>query len=220
MSPSWEEVDAYFEQRLAPPDAALDAALAANAAAGLPAIDVSALQGRFLELIVRMSQATRVLEIGTLGGYSTIHMARALGPGGRVVTMEIDPERARVAQTNFQRAGVADRIVVHVGAAADSLAALAARRPEPFDLVFIDADKPSNALYLDWALKLTRPGSVIIGDNVVRSGAVADARSRDASVQGSRALIDAIAAEPRLMATALQTVGAKGWDGFVMALVV
>ena len=210
MSPSWEEVDAYFEQRLAPPDAAL----AANAAAGLPAIDVSALQGRFLELIVRMSQATRVLEIGTLGGYSTIHMARALGPGGRVVTMEIDPERARVAQTNFQRAGVADRIVVHVGAAADSLAALAARRPEPFDLVFIDADKPSNAL------KLTRPGSVIIGDNVVRSGAVADARSRDASVQGSRALIDAIAAEPRLMATALQTVGAKGWDGFVMALVV
>ena len=220
MSPSWEEVDAYFEQRLAPPDAALAAALAANAAAGLPAIDVSPLQGRFLEILVRMTRATRVLEIGTLGGYSTIHMARALPPGGRVVTMEIDAGRARVAQANFQRAGVADRILVHVGPAADSLAALAARNPEPFDLVFIDADKPSNALYLGWALKLTRPGSVIIGDNVVRSGGVADAQSRDASVRGSRALIEAIEAEPRLMATALQTVGAKGWDGFVMALVV
>jgi len=178
------------------------------------------LQGRFLELVVRMTKATRVLEIGTLGGYSTIHMARALPPGGRVVTMEIDPGRARIAQGNFERAGVADRIVVHIGPAADSLAALIAKGPEPFDLVFIDADKPSNALYLDGALKLTRKGSVIIGDNVVRSGGVADAQSRDASVRGSRALIDAIAAEPRLMATALQTVGAKGWDGFVMALVV
>ena len=220
MSTLWSEVDAYFEGRLAPPDPALEAALAANAAAGLPAIDVSALQGRFLELVVRMTKATRVLEIGTLGGYSTIPMARAQPPGGRVVTLEIDPERARVAQANFQRAGVADRVVVHVGRAADSLAALAARGPEPFDLVFIDADKPSNALYLDWALRLTRPGSVIVGDNVVRSGGVADAQSRDASVLGSRALIDAIAAEPRLVATALQTVGAKGWDGFVMALVV
>jgi predicted O-methyltransferase YrrM len=216
----WLAVDDYFVRRLAPSDPALDAALAANAAANLPPHDVSAQQGRFLELTVRMTGAARVLEIGTLGGYSTIWMARALPAGGRIVTIEADPRHADVALANLQTAGVADRVDLRVGPALEVLPLIQAGRTGPFDLVFIDADKPSNPDYLAWALRLTRPGSVIIADNVVRGGAVADARSSDPSVLGVRSFVDLLADEPRLLATAMQTVGAKGWDGLAMAVVV
>jgi len=160
-----------------------------------------------------------VLEIGTLGGYSTIWLARALPPGGRVITLEADPVCAEVARINIERAGLADRIEIRVGRAADSLPQLLAEGAGPFDFIFIDADKPSNPLYLEWALKLSRPGTAIIGDNVVRHGAVADPHSTDANVQGVRRFLELMAAEPRLSATALQTVGSKGWDGFSLAIV-
>lgn len=215
----WLAVDDYFAARLAPSDAAVYATLAANAAANLPPHDVSPLQGRFLELMVRITRATRVLEIGTLGAYSTIWMARALPMGGRIVTLEADPHHAHVALTNLERAAVADRVDLRVGPALEVLPSIYAERPEPFDLVFIDADKPSNPDYLAWALRLTRPGSLIIGDNVVRGGAVLDAHSTDPRVLGVRRFVDLIADEPRLIATAMQTVGGKGWDGFAMALV-
>ena len=220
MQERWSAVDAFFADRLAPPDPALDAVLAANAAAGLPPHDVSPLQGRFLELLARMIGARRVLEIGTLGGYSTIWLARALPADGRIVTLEADPHHAAVARANFARAGLAERIELHEGPALESLAALARARADSFDLVFIDADKPSNPAYLAHALALTRPGSVIVGDNVVRDGAVVDPGSADPRVEGVRRFTDLIAAEPRLLATALQTVGAKGWDGFALALVI
>jgi predicted O-methyltransferase YrrM len=220
MQERWSAVDAFFADRLAPPDPTLDAVLAANAAAGLPPHDVSPLQGRFLELLARMIGARRVLEIGTLGGYSTIWLARALPADGRIVTLEADPHHAAVARANFARAGLAERIELHEGPALESLAALARARADSFDLVFIDADKPSNPAYLAHALALTRPGSVIVGDNVVRDGAVVDPGSADPRVEGVRRFTDLIAAEPRLLATALQTVGAKGWDGFALALVI
>jgi len=220
MLQDWSAVDRYFADRLAPSDDILDSVLAANAAAGLPPHDVSPLQGRFLELLVRLTHANRVLEIGTLGGYSTIWMARALSDGGRIVTLEADETHATVARANFERAGLSDRIDLRVGPALSTLPALEGEKQGPFDLVFIDADKPSNPDYLAWALKLTRPGSLIIGDNVVRDGAVIDAQSADPRVQGVRRFTDMLAEEPRLVATALQTVGSKGWDGFAMALVV
>jgi predicted O-methyltransferase YrrM len=213
-------VDDYFASRLAPSDPVLDAVLAANAAAGLPAHDVTPLQGRFLELLVRITSARRILEIGTLGGYSTIWMARALGDEGRILTLEADPKHAEVARGNLEEAGLADRVDLRIGAALDTLADIAAEGGVPFDLVFIDADKPSNPDYLAWALKLTRTGSLIIADNVVRDGAVADGTSADPRVQGVRRFTDMIAAEPRLVGTAMQTVGTKGWDGFAMAVVV
>ena len=216
----WSAVDEYFVDRLAPTQAVLDAVLAANAAANLPPHDVSPLQGRFLELMVRITKATRVLEIGTLGGYSTIWMARALPMGGSIVTLESDPHHAHVALANLKRAAVADRVVLRVGPALETLASIHAEGSDAFDIVFIDADKPSNPQYLAWALRLTRPGSLIIGDNVVRNGAVVDAHSTDRSVLGVRRFMDLIAEEPRLLATAMQTVGKKGWDGFAMALVV
>ncbi len=215
----WLAVDDYFADRLARSDVALDAVLAANAAANLPPHDVSPLQGRFLELMVRITRATRVLEIGTLGAYSTIWMARVLPAGGRVVTLEADPHHADVALANLERAAVVDRVDLRVGPALETLPSIHAERSDPFDLVFIDADKPSHPDYLAWALRLTRPGSVIIGDNVVRGGAVVDADSTDPRVLGVRRFMDLIAEEPRLIATALQTVGGKGWDGFAMALV-
>ena len=211
----WSAVDDYFTRLLAPSDAALDAALADNAAADLPAHDVSAAQGKMLALFVRMTGARRVLEIGTLGGYSTIWMARALPAGGSVVTIEADPRHAAVARRNIERAGLASRVALHQGAALDVLPTLSG----PFDLVFIDADKPNNPAYLRWALALSRPGTVLIGDNVVRGGAVADETSRDPSVIGVRDFLAAVAAEPRLSATAIQTVGEKGWDGFALAVV-
>ncbi len=215
----WTAVDDFLTGRLLPHDAAMAAVLDANAAAGLPAIDVSPAQGKFLHLLARIAGARRVLEVGTLGGYSTIWIARALPEGGRVVTIEVDAHHAETARKNFARAGVSGRIDLRVGAGGDVLPTLAAERAEPFDMVFIDADKPNNPVYLDWALKLSRPGTVIIGDNVVRKGAVADATSDAEDVVGTRAMIAAVAASSRLDATVLQTVGVKGWDGFMLAVV-
>lgn len=216
----WTEVDRYLAETLIEADAGLDAALAANAAAGLPSIDVTPTQAQFLQILARMVNARRILEIGTLGGYSTIWLARGLAPGGRLITLEFDPKHARVAGENIARAGLSDLVEIRVGAAADSLAVLAAEHAEPFDLIFIDADKPNNAVYLDWALKLSRVGTLIVCDNVIRDGKVADAKSTDPSVVGTRAMFTRMAAEPRLVATALQTVGSKGYDGFALALVV
>jgi len=215
----WSAVDAYVTDRLVRSDPDLEAALAENAAAGLPAHDVSPPQGKFLHLLARLMDARRVLEIGALGGYSTIWLARALPPQGRVVTLEFDPKHAEVARRNIARAGLAGQVDLRVGPALETLPRLQAEGAAPFDLIFIDADKPNNPAYLDWAVKLSRPGSLIIGDNVVRDGAVVDADSRDDRVQGVRAFFDRLAADPRLDATALQTVGAKGWDGFAIALV-
>lgn len=220
MHERWAAVDSYFGELLARGDAALDSALAENAKAGLPPHDVSRLQGRFLEVMIRITAAKRVLEIGTLGGYSTIWFARAVGEGGKVVTLELNPRHADVARSNLMRAGVIDRVDLRVGRAGDLLPALASDGSAPFDLIFIDADKPSNPDYLAWALRLSRPGTVIIGDNVVRDGRVIDAASVDPNVQGVRRFAEMIAAEPRLCATAMQTVGAKGYDGFVLAVVV
>lgn len=217
--PIWVEVEDYIAGKLVPADPALDAARAANAEADLPAIDVSPVEGKLLHLLARSINARRVLEIGTLGGYSTIWMARALPADGRVVTLELEQKHAEIAQANLERAGVAHLVEIRVGPALDSLEKLEKETPEPFDLVFIDADKSNNANYLKWALRFSRPGSLIVVDNVIRDGAVADAGSRDAGVQGSRRMFDALAAEPRLIATALQTVGSKGYDGFAIALV-
>jgi len=214
----WGRVDDYIVGRLVDEDAALADALKANAAGGLRPIDVSAAQGKFLHLLVRMSGAKRVLEVGTLGGYSTIWMAKALPTDGSIITLEYEPHHAEVARRNIERAGYADRIEVRVGAAAETLPLLAAEKPEPFDFVFIDADKPSNTTYLDWAIKLGRPGTVIVLDNVVRDGEVANAQSHDPNVLGSRGAFELIAANPRLSATALQTVGAKGYDGFAVMI--
>jgi predicted O-methyltransferase YrrM len=215
----WAAVDGYIGAHLLAADPALDAALAANAAGGLPAIDVSAPQGKMLNLIARMAGARRILEVGTLGGYSTICLARALPEEGRLVTLELEPHHAEVARANFARAGVAERCDVRTGPAVESLAAMITVGEAPFDLVFVDADKPSNVAYLSAAMQLTRPGSVLVFDNVVRGGLVLDAGSSDPSVVGTRALYEAIAAEPRLDATAIQTVGDKGWDGFLLAIV-
>lgn len=215
---AWGRVDDYIVDRLVDEDVALIEALKANAAGGLRPIDVSAAQGKFLHLLVRMSGARRILEIGTLGGYSAIWMAKALPADGAIVTLEYEPHHATVARANIERAGFADRIEVRVGAAAKTLPVLAAELPEPFDFVFIDADKPSNTTYLDWAIKLGRPGTVIVLDNVVRDGEVANAASRDPNVLGSRGAFELIAANPRLSATALQTVGAKGYDGFAVMI--
>lgn len=216
---AWKAVDGYIAERLLSDDAILDGVLAANEAAGLPAIDVSPTQGKLLHLIARMGGARRILEIGTLGGYSTIWLARALPPGGIVVTLEADPYHARVARANFVASGLSDRIDLRLGAALDTLPQIEAENGGPFDLVFMDADKESNAEYLAWALKLSRPGTVVIADNVVRDGGVLQAASDDPMVLGTRALFDAFAAAPRLSATAIQTVGMKGWDGFAIALV-
>lgn len=210
-----DAVDSYFAERLIGPDEALDDVLAANQAAGLKAIDVSPLQGKLLHLVARAIGAKRVLEIGTLGGFSTIWLARAVGADGRVVTLEIQPHNAEVARENLIRAGVGDRVEIRIGAALDLLPAVEG----PFDLVFIDADKANQDAYLAWALKLARPGAVIVGDNVVRGGEVANPETRDANVQGVRRFIDLLASEPRLSATAIQTVGSKGWDGFAFAVV-
>lgn len=212
----WSRVDSYIVDKLVQEDETLAASLAANAAAGLRPIDVSAAQGKLLHLLVRMTGARRVLEIGTLGGYSTIWMAKALPADGALVTLEYEPHHAEVARGNIERAGYSDRVTVRVGAAAETLPVLAAENPAPFDFVFIDADKPSNTIYLDWAIKLGRPGTVIVLDNVVRNGELANAESTDPNVRGSRGAFDLIAANPRLSATALQTVGSKGYDGFAI----
>jgi predicted O-methyltransferase YrrM len=215
----WGEVDDYLVRAVVDEDEVLVAARAAGRAAGLPAIEVTPNQAALLALLCRMSGARRVLELGTLAGYSTIWFARAVGEQGHVTTLEIDPAHAAVARANFERAGVADRVRLVEGPAADSVQAMVDAGEESFDLVFIDADKPGNPRYLEAAVALSRPGTVIVVDNVVRQGAVADAASQDPSVVGSRGVLEAIGRNPRLTATALQTVGAKGWDGFALAVV-
>jgi predicted O-methyltransferase YrrM len=217
----WTAVDHYYSEHLASQDDALSGALTASEAAGLPAISVSVPQGKLLQLLAQIQGARTVLEIGTLGGYSTIWLARALpADGGRLITLEVDPAHAAVADANLERAGVGKITEVRVGKALDTLPVLAAEGAGPFDLVFIDADKVNNVHYLEWALKLTRPGSLIIVDNVARGGAVADASSAEPSVLGTRAVIERVGREPRLSATAVQTVGTKGYDGFLLARVV
>lgn len=212
----WAEMDDYIVERLLPADPVLEEALAASTAAGLPAISVSAAQGQMLHLFARMIGAKRILEIGTLGGYSAIFLARALPADGKLVTLEFEPRHAEVAAANLARAGLSDKVDLRVGRAIDTLPKLEVEGQGPFDLVFIDADKPSNPDYLHWALRLSRPGTVIICDNVVRSGKVLDAESTDANVIGVRRLFDLAGADPRLSATAVQTVGAKGYDGFAL----
>ncbi|MEV6579008.1 O-methyltransferase [Streptomyces sp. NPDC051582] len=214
---TWTAVDDYFDGLLVEEDEALAAANADAEAAGLPAHQVAPNQGKLLHLLARIRGARTILEIGTLGGYSTIWLARALPAGGRLVTLEVDPHCADVAAANVARAGLADVVDIRRGPALELLPQLTDLAP--FDLVFIDADKPSNPAYLEWALELTRPGSVIIGDNVVRDGAVVDPDSTDPRVQGVRRFTELIAGQPKLTATALQTVGSKGYDGLVMALV-
>jgi predicted O-methyltransferase YrrM len=216
-SERWTAVDRYLTELLVPSDPALGATLQANTAAGLPPYDVSPTQGKLLHLLARLQGARTILEIGTLGGYSTIWLARALPAGGRLTTLEADPRHAEVARANLARAGVADVVDLRVGPALESLPRLVAGAP--FDLIFIDADKPSNPDYLTWALRLSRRGSLIVADNVVRDGAVVDERSTDPSVRGVRDMLALMGAEPRLVATAIQTVGAKGYDGFAIALV-
>jgi predicted O-methyltransferase YrrM len=215
----WTAVDRYLGDLLAPGDPALEEALVASATAGLPAINVSPVQGKLLHLLARAIGARNILEVGTLGGYSTIWLARALPEGGRLISLEADPRHAEVARANIARAGLQAIVEVRLGMALDTLPGLAAERTEPFDFVFIDADKPNNEAYFDWALKLSRPGSIIVVDNVVREGEVIDADSDSSTVQGVRRLLERLAAEPRVGATAIQTVGAKGYDGFAIALV-
>jgi predicted O-methyltransferase YrrM len=215
----WSEVDRYFNEVLGLEDDALAAAQRDCEAAGLPPISVSAPQGRLLQLLARAIGAHNILEIGTLGGYSAICLARALPEGGRLVSLEIDPRHARVAATNLERAGVAGKVSVRVGPALETLPDLERAGAGPFDLVFIDADKPSNPQYVQWAVRLARPGALIVLDNVVRAGKVVLEDSVDATVQGVRRAMDVLSAEDRLSVTAIQTVGTKGHDGFALALV-
>jgi predicted O-methyltransferase YrrM len=215
-TPTPRDVDTLLDRILAGDDPELQAALAASDAAGLPPIAVSAQQGRFLSLLATATRATRILEIGTLGGYSTIWLARAAGPGGAVVTLEYEPRHAEVARANLDRAGVGDRVQVIVGPALETLPKLTGN---PFDLVFIDADKENNVGYVNWAVKLCRPGSVIVVDNVIREGAILEPRSDDVTARGSREALELMGEHPNLQAAALQTVGVKGWDGFALAVV-
>ncbi|MGO9639798.1 MAG: O-methyltransferase [Candidatus Acidiferrales bacterium] len=215
----WTAVDAYFTDLLVGHDPALESALRASEAAGLPRIQVSPTQGKMLHLLARSVGARNILEIGTLGAYSTIWLARALPARGRLITLEADAKHAEVSRANIARAGLAEIVDLRLGKAIDSLPRLAAEGRGPFDLIFIDADKPSNPDYWAWALKLSRRGTLIVIDNVVRKGGVADAASTDADVRGTRQMFDLIAAERRVSATAIQTVGSKGYDGFSLALV-
>ncbi|HYA79144.1 MAG TPA: O-methyltransferase [Candidatus Nitrosopolaris sp.] len=216
---TWAAVDCYLADLLVPSDPVLDAALEASAAAGLPPISVTPNQGKLLQLLARMQRARNILEIGTLGGYSTIWLARALPGDGRLITLEVDPKHAEVARANFARAGLAGVVELRVGPALDTLPRVAAEGRGPFDLIFIDADKPSTADYFAWALRLSRPGSLIIVDNVVRNGAVSDPASAEPNVRGMRRFFNALAAEKSVSATVIQTVGSKGYDGFAMAFV-
>jgi len=216
---TWTAVDRYFSKALIKPDRRLDAALNANRKAELPAIDVTPLQGRFLEVLVRATGARRVLEIGTLGGYSTIWLARAIPDNGLVVTLELEPKHASIAQRNIEKAGLSQRVDLRIGSAAESLAALVAASADPFDFIFIDADKAGYPGYLRWSLKLSRPGTLIVADNVVRDGKVIDPRNPDPNIRGVRRFMRLMSAEPRLSSTVLQTVASKGYDGFAMAVV-
>ncbi|MGF9658447.1 O-methyltransferase [Pantoea agglomerans] len=214
-SDKWAQVDAWFSEKLAPEDSDLKYALANNSDQGLPTHDVSSLQGKMLAIFMQMSRAVRVLEIGTLGGYSTIWMAKALPPHGSITTIEFNEHHAEVASQNLNKAGLAERVTLHRGAALGVLPTLDA----PFDLIFIDADKVNNPHYLEWAIRLSKPGTVIVGDNTVRGGNVIDSSSEDPNVIGLRKFVEMISDDERLEATAVQTVGEKGWDGFVIAIV-
>ena len=218
--PQWTAVDNYITDLFVPPDPALDAALQATADAGMPLINVAPNQGKLLNILALAHGARTILEVGTLAGYSTIWLARALPAGGRLITLEVDSKHAEVARANIARAGLADTVDLRLGRALDTLPQLVAEGAGPFDLVFIDADKPNTTAYFEWALKLTRRGSLIIADNVVRDGAVIDAVSTDASVQGVRRFNAALAAEPRVTASVIQTVGSKGYDGLAFAIVI
>lgn len=216
---TWTAVDDYFNNLLIPSDPALEAALEASADAGLPSISVTPSQGKHLHLLARLVNARNILEIGTLGGYSTIWLARALSPGGRIITLEASPRHAEVAASNIARAGLTDVVELREGKALETLPELAAEGLEPFDFIFIDADKQNNAPYFEWAIRLSHKGSLIVVDNVVREGEVIDTNSDDPNVQGTRRLFDLLAKEQRVLTTAMQTVGSKGYDGFVIALV-
>lgn len=215
----WTAVDQYINEMLIPSDSVLEAAVRASTEAGLPSIQVSPPQGKLLHLLARSVGARNILEIGTLGGYSTIWMGRALPPGGRLLTLEADARHAQVARTNFARAGLEKTIELRLGPALNTLPQVASEGRGPFDLIFIDANKSTMAEYFDWALKLSRPGSLIISDNVIRDGAVIDAASADLDIQGVRRFNERVAAERRVSATEIQTVGSKGYDGFALALV-
>jgi predicted O-methyltransferase YrrM len=215
----WTAVDTYIAGLFIGTDFALEAALDSSKAAGLPTINVSPAQGKLLHLLARIQGASKILELGTLGGYSTIWLARSLPPDGRLISLEIDPKRAEIARANIARAELANVVEIRVGAAADSLQKLVAEGRGPFDLIFIDADKPGYAEYLKWCLKLSRPGTLILADNVVRKGAVADSASTDENVQGIRKFNEALAAEKRVSTTVIQTVGCKGYDGLALILV-
>jgi predicted O-methyltransferase YrrM len=217
---TWIAVDSYIAETLIPSDPILQEALQRNTKAGLPTIDVAPNQGKLLYLLAKIRGAIRILEIGALGGYSTIWLARALTPDGTLITLELDPKHAEVAKANIAGAGLSSKAEVRLGPALDSLAKLHAEGAKPFDFIFIDADKPGYPDYLDWSLRLSQPGTVIVADNVIRDGAVIDPKSKDASVQGVRRFFDKIAADSRLEATALQTVGTKGYDGSALAVVV
>lgn len=217
--PSWSEVDDYIVQHLIGDDPVQDSCLAANARAGLPAIDVSPAQGRMLELLARGVQAQQILEIGTLGGYSAIWLARALPDDGRLISLELEPAYADVARSNIERAGLADKVEIVIGEAVGSLAALQAKGLSAFDFIFVDADKENYATYLDYAVQLSRPGAMLVFDNVVREGGVVNPDSDDPKVPGTRALYSALQNHPKVSATAIQTVGSKKWDGFLLAVV-
>jgi predicted O-methyltransferase YrrM len=215
----WVAVENYIDALFIPPDPVLDAAREASAAAGLPDIALTPSQGKFLHLLARIRGARHILEVGTLGGYSTIWLARALPSGGRLITLEADAQHCEVARANIARARLAAQVDLRLGNALDLLPEIAAEGLDPFDFIFLDADKENNAAYFEWALRLSHSGTVIVIDNVVRDGEVADAASADSAVQGTRRLNEAVAAEPRVAATTLQTVGSKGYDGFTLALV-
>jgi predicted O-methyltransferase YrrM len=215
----WTAVDGYLAEQVLGPDPILEAALDDAAKAGLPQIQVSPVQGRMLFLLARIAGARTILEVGTLGGYSTICLARALPPDGRLVTLEVDSHHADVARSNISRAGLSDIVEIRLGRAIDTLRELEAEGREPFDLVFIDADKVSSPDYFRWAVSLGRPGTVVIVDNAIRRGAVLDAQSADPDVVGTRAVIELMGTDPRVSATIIQTVGSKGYDGFGLAVV-
>jgi predicted O-methyltransferase YrrM len=215
----WEAVDQYLDKMLIPPDSTLKDALATASEAKLPAIQVSSVQGKLLHLLVRIMGARNILEIGTLGGYSTIWMARALPEGGRIITLEADPKHAEVARKNFARSGVENKVELRLGKALDTLPQVAADGRGPFDMFFIDANKSNMPEYFEWSLKLARVGSVIIADNVVREGAVLEAKSKDADIQGIRRFLEMVGKEKRVSGTALQTVSTKNYDGFALVLV-
>lgn len=221
MNPTmkWEKVDQYLTEKLIPHDPMLEQVLDANKLNELPTYDVSPVQGKLLNLLIQIQGATRILEIGTLGGYSTIWMGRALPQGGKIVTLEIDPLHAEVAQANINLANLPCAVEIRVGNALDQLAQMKQEEVEPFDFIFIDADKPNNPHYLKWALEFSHPGTLIIGDNVIRDGEVINAESEDPRVQGVRQFYDLLAEEKRITATAIQTVGQKGYDGFVLGVV-